>query len=437
MTPGGSSSPFAELFLALLGDLAEHVDLARGHLLDFIDLFDEQRILVGQLQALEVARGDFFDDVAGQLGALGDQALVGLLVVQVGRQRLAVEQRREALQALVGEDADFVGEVLLQLEHLRGLDGLVAFVFFRALAAEDLDVHDGALDARRAVERSVANIAGLFAEDGAQQFFFRRQRGFALGSDLADQDVAGTHGGADANHAAFVEVAEEHLADVGNVARDFLGAELGVARLDFVFLDVDRGVVVVLDQLFADQDGVFEVVAAPGKERDQDVAAQRQFAALGARPVGQHLALTDAVAHADQRLLVDAGVLVRALELDELVDVGADFAGEHAGVVGFDAHDDALGVHLVDDAVAAADDHRARIARGDAFHAGADQRSFPADQRHGLALHVRTHRARGWRRRSQGTESGSPRPRQAASAKRRCSPLPRAASGRSCRPGGS
>ena len=116
----------------------------------------------------------------------------------------------EALQALVGEDADFVGEVLLQLEHLRGFDGLVAFVLFRALAAEDLDVHDGALDARRAVEGSVANVAGLFAEDGAQQFFFRRERGFALGRDLADQDVAGPHGGADADHAAFVEVAQEH-----------------------------------------------------------------------------------------------------------------------------------------------------------------------------------------------------------------------------------
>src|ERR1019366_6707342 len=268
---------------------------------------------------------------------------------------------------------------------------LVAFVFFRALAAEDFDVHNGAFDARRAVEGSVANVAGLLTENRAQQFFFRRQSGFALGSDLADQNVAGTHGRANANHAAFIEVAEKHLADVGNIARDFLGTQLGVARLDFVFLDVDRGVVVILDKLLADQDGVLEVIAAPGKERDQDVAPQRQLAALGARPVGQHLALTDAVADADQRLLVDAGVLVRTLELDELVDVGADFAGEHARVVGFDAHDDALGVHLVDDAVAAAHDHWARIARSHALHARADQRGFPANQRHGLALHVRTH----------------------------------------------
>ncbi len=158
--------------------------------------------------------------------------------------------------------------------------------------------------------REASNVASLFTENGAQQFFLRRKRGFTFRSDLADQDVPGPHGRADANDAAFIEVAEEHLADVGNIARDLFRAELRVARLDFVLFDVDGRVVVVLDQLLADQDGVFEVVAAPGKECHQDVAPQRQFATLGARPVSQHLALTDAIAHADQRLLVDAGVLV-------------------------------------------------------------------------------------------------------------------------------
>ena len=40
-----------ELLLALVGDLAQDVDLARSHLLDFVDLLDEQRVLVGQTQA--------------------------------------------------------------------------------------------------------------------------------------------------------------------------------------------------------------------------------------------------------------------------------------------------------------------------------------------------------------------------------------------------
>src|SRR5712664_1211680 len=141
-----------ELVLALLGDLAEDVDLARSHLLDFFDLLDEQRVLFVEFQALEVARGDFLDDLARELDALGQQALVGLLVVQVGLENLSAEKIRKALEALIREDADFVGEVFLQLEDLRGFDGLVAFVLFSALAGEDLDVHDGAFDARRTVE---------------------------------------------------------------------------------------------------------------------------------------------------------------------------------------------------------------------------------------------------------------------------------------------
>src|SRR6266849_1808457 len=238
--PGRQFVALPELFLALLGDLAEHVDLPRSHLLDFLDFLDEQRIFFVELQALEVARRDFFDNLARQLGAFGQQAFVGLLVVQVGLENLAAEQIVQALEALIREDADFVGEVFLKFENLRGFDGLVALVFFSALAGKDLDVHDGALDARRAIERSVAHVAGLFTEDGTQQFFFRRKRGLALGRDFADQNVARLHDRADADDAAFVEVAEERFADVGNVASDFLGAKLSVARFDFVLLDVNR-----------------------------------------------------------------------------------------------------------------------------------------------------------------------------------------------------
>ena len=326
-----------------------------------------------------------------KLDALGQEALVGLFVVQVGLENFSAEQIREALEALIREDADFVGEVLLQLEDLRGFDGLVALVLFSALAGEDLDVHDGALDARRAVERSVANIAGLFAEDGAQELFFRRERGLALGRDFADQNVARLDDRADANDAAFIQVAKERLADVGNVASNFLGTEFGVARLDFVLLDVNRGVVIVLHQLFADEDGVFKVVAAPWQEGHQHVAAESEFAAFGARTVGKDLALLYTIADANERLLADASVLVRTLELDELIDVRAHFAAEHAGVIGFDAHDDALRIDLIDDAFALAKHDRAGIARSDALHAGADERRFPANERHGLALHVGTH----------------------------------------------
>ena len=40
-----------EFVLALVGDLAQHIDLPRSHLLDLVDFLDEQRIFFGQLAA--------------------------------------------------------------------------------------------------------------------------------------------------------------------------------------------------------------------------------------------------------------------------------------------------------------------------------------------------------------------------------------------------
>ena len=48
----------------------------------------------------------------------------------------------------------------------------------------------------------------LLAEDGAQQLFFRRQLGFALGRDLADQHVAGFDFGADVDDAGLVQAGQ-------------------------------------------------------------------------------------------------------------------------------------------------------------------------------------------------------------------------------------
>ena len=52
--------------------------------------------------------------------------------------------------------------------------------------------------------------------------------------------------GADAHDAALVEIAQGLFADVGNVARELFAAQLRLANFDVEFLDVDRGVGVVL-----------------------------------------------------------------------------------------------------------------------------------------------------------------------------------------------
>src|SRR5205085_4564814 len=245
----------------------------------------------------------------------------------VALQLLVGEHVADALVARVGDDADLVLDVAVHLLDGALFDRLGAKVLLHALAREDLHVDDRALDARRRLERGVANVAGFFAEDRAEQLLFRSELRLALRRDFAHQDVALLDGCSNADDARFVEVAQRGLADVRDVAGDFLGTELGVARLDLELLDVDRGVVVVLDQLLGDEDRVLEVVAAPRHEGDQDVAAEGELAGVGAGTVGQDLAFADALSFANHRLLRDAGVLVGALELDELVDIGAKLLG--------------------------------------------------------------------------------------------------------------
>ena len=162
---------------------------------------------------------------------LGDDALVAVA---------AGHLVADADLALLGDrDAD-------QAVHAR--HQLVAL-----FAAEDADVHDLAALAVGEAEAGVLHLAGLLTEDRPQQPLLGRQLGLALRRDLADQDVARLDLGADVDDAFLVEVLQRFLADVGDVAGDLLGAELGVAGLQLVLLDVDAREEVLLDEALADR----------------------------------------------------------------------------------------------------------------------------------------------------------------------------------------
>ena len=118
-------------------------------------------------------------------------------------------------------------------------------------ARGNLHVHDDAVGARGNRQRGVLHVRGFFTEDGAEQALFRSEFGFALRSDLADENVAGLHFRADADDAVRSEVLQRFFADVRDVARDFFRSELGVAGADLEFIDVNRGVDVFLHDLLA------------------------------------------------------------------------------------------------------------------------------------------------------------------------------------------
>src|SRR5688572_15545508 len=383
----------ADLLLLLLEQLADDFDLPLSALLQQPEVALEPRIVALDLQTNHLLIGHRRQHFGCELGSLAEQPLAAVLVERVGTQHLADQHLHDALLHLVMKNADLVLQVLLHHVELFLLDRLRPVILLDALAGEDLHADDDALDAGRADERGVADVARLLAEDRAEQLLFRSELGLALRRHLADQDVARFDVGADADDAAVVEIAQVRLRHVGEVARDLFRPQLGVARLDLELLDVDGGVVVLLDHLLGDEDGVLEVVAAPRHEGDEHVPSERQLTELRARTVGEHLPLLHLLTDAHDRLLVDTGVLVRPLELGHRIDVSTHFLADLILDVPltFHAHDDALAVDVVDGARAARDDHRTRIARGDVLHAGADIRAARPEQRHRLALHVRSH----------------------------------------------
>src|SRR5439155_7005170 len=98
------------------------------------------------------------------------------------------------------------------------------------LARERLHVDDLAALAVRHLQRGVADLASLLLEDRADQILLGRQLRLALGSHLADEQVARADLGTDADDAAVVEVLERLLRAVRDVARALLVAELRRAR---------------------------------------------------------------------------------------------------------------------------------------------------------------------------------------------------------------
>ena len=253
-------------------------------------------------------------------------------------------------------------------------------------AVVDLDVHDDARLAVRQAERRIADLARLLAEDRAEQTLLGGEFGLALRGDFTDQDIAGADLGTDLDDTVAVQILQRVVADVRDLAGDLLRAEFGVARLDRVFLNVDRGVNVLADQTLVQKDGVLVVVALPGHKADQRVLAERDLAVRRCRTVGDHLTRLDPFALCDDGALVDRGALVGAFELQEFVDVFSSAVGQDDDLVRRDAFDHAALVR---------DHDRARVERRLVLHTGRDDRRLGGHQRHRLLLHVGAHQRTG------------------------------------------
>ena len=145
--------------------------------------------------------------------------------------------------------------------------------------------------------------------------------GFAFGRNFPNQDISWFHFRSHPNHTIVVKVAKSFLSGIWDITGDFLRSQFGVPGSDLEVLDMDGRVDVIFNHPFVNQDGIFEIIAIPGHERDQHVSTQGKFAGIGARPISQHLPNLYLVAFFHNGLLVEASACVRTKIFSERVVV--------------------------------------------------------------------------------------------------------------------
>ena len=113
------------------------------------------------------------------------------------------------------------------------------------IAAEDSNVNYDTRFTVRQSERGITNLSCLFSEDSAEQSFLGGKLGLSLGSNLTYEYIARMNLGTDTDDTVGIKIADSVIADIGKLAGDFLGSELGIAGLAIIFLNVNRGINVI------------------------------------------------------------------------------------------------------------------------------------------------------------------------------------------------
>src|SRR5690606_11701994 len=106
---------------------------------------------------------------------------LGLLTQQV---------RTQTAKGCTLNDAELFVQILAHLVQLHFLNRQSTAITLNTVASKYLYVNCCAFGTSWYAQGSVLNVGCFVTEDGAQQFFFRGQLGFALWRYLAPQDVA-------------------------------------------------------------------------------------------------------------------------------------------------------------------------------------------------------------------------------------------------------
>ena len=106
---------------------------------------------------------------------------------------LADDHTLNTVKCVVIKNTQLVAQVLTVTFQLRIDNRLSTFVTLDTFAGKDLNVDNRTAHAGRHTQRGVFYVGCFFTEDGAQQFFFRSQLGFAFRRYFTYQHIACFH----------------------------------------------------------------------------------------------------------------------------------------------------------------------------------------------------------------------------------------------------
>ena len=182
------------------------------------------------------------------------------------------------------------------------------------------------------------------------------------------------------------------FADVRDIGSEFLHSALGVTHLGEVLVDVYGCKDIPFHHLFGKHDGVLVVVSLPRHEGHFQVASESKFPVLCRITFGQHLALLDLVALADDWTESDGSALVGPAVVGEFVYRLFRSEADEGFIFGTGVLDvDFVGIDVGDFTLALRDELGAGIQADALFESGAHNRGFGLEKRNCLTHHVRSH----------------------------------------------
>ena len=122
------------------------------------------------------------------------------------------------------------------------------------LSGKYLGINDDTVRAVRYLQGGITNLSCLLTEDRAQQALLCGQLGLSLRGYLTYQDITGTNLCTDADDTALVQIFQCILADTRNISCDLFRSQLGITGFCLIFLNMDGGVYILLNQTLSSKE---------------------------------------------------------------------------------------------------------------------------------------------------------------------------------------